>query len=501
MNIVLLEFHQESNSFNPNPYRMEDFERSGIYEGNEIRTAFADKPCALAGMMKAIEEAGATAIPGYAMFSQSGGPVLQSVVEHFITKAQSILQEHAPVDGVFLSLHGATVSTTDDDCSGYILKAIRQAVGETAVISVSTDLHANITRAMMKQADIICGYRTYPHQDHFETGYRAAKLGLSCLMDQVKPIMVRTTVPMIVPASTYSTLHGPFAELIEYGKRVEETGAILDFSIYQMQPWLDVEEAGSAVIVIAYDKEAAEQTAVDLAGRLFDLRHACVPHLHPIDDVIAIAEQVKDGKPVILVDSADSSNAGATGDSVAVVQRLLALKSNVKTAFIVADRPAADYAHRVGVGGKAIFSLGGSLYPEMNKPVQVEAYVKSLHDGVFTQEGPAGRGLVHRIGRSAVLQVGSIDILVCYHIAGNGDPQLYRAFGIEPSFYQLVVVKACTSYKAAYRLISDRIYEAKTPGAAGLDLKSLPFKRLPRSMYPFTDRDHCGPLEIVHARR
>lgn len=133
-----------------------------------------------------------------------------------------------------------------------------------------------------------------------------------------------------------------------------------------------------------------------------------------------------------------------------------------------------------------MFSIGGTRYPKINRPLLVEGYVKSLHDGIFTQEGPAGRGIVNNIGHSAVLRVGNIDILVCQHIYGNGDPQLYRAFGIEPLFYQLVVVKACTSFRAAYSLFSEKIYETDTPGAASVNLKSLPFKRLPKDFYPFS---------------
>ena len=498
--IVLVEFHQESNSFNPWPSTFDFFRRNGIYEGEDIRDFFSTKPCAIAGMLQAIGEAGATAIPGYSMFTWSGGPVDQSVVDHFIDKTKAIIENNSPVDGVFISLHGATQTTLHDDCSGYILEAVRQTIGEKAVIAVSTDLHANITAKMMKHADVICGYQTYPHRDHLETGYRAAKLGLSCLLEEEKPRMARAIVPMIVPASGYTTMHGPFAELIAYAKSLEASGAIQDFSIYQMQPWLDVEEGGSAVVVIDRDAKKAAFYALELARKLFDLRKEFQPELRSIDEVIDSALRKDNGKPVILVDSADSSNAGATGDSVAVLHRLLRRQSDLKTAFVVIDAPAADLAHRIGVGKTATFSIGGTKLPAMNKPIRVEAYVKSLHDGVFTQEGPAGRGTVQRIGPAAVLKTGNIDILVCHHITGNGDPQLYRAFGIEPTFYQLVVVKACGSYRAAYSLLSDEMYDADTPGAASVQLTSLPFRRLPKAFFPFSELDDYAVDNVIHAR-
>lgn len=489
MKIVVSEFHQETNSFNPLPCTMEYFQMGRILEGNEIRDNLQDKPCAVAGILKAIDERGVEAVPGYSMFTMSGGPIEHSIVEHFLEKVKKIIQENKPIDGVFLSLHGATQTTKYDDCSGYIIESLRHLIGENVVISVSTDLHANITSKMMEHANIICGYQTYPHLDHFETGYRAAKLGLSCLLDPEKPVMAQVRLPMIVPASTYTTMSGPFSNLMNEAKLLQRFERIIDFSIYLMQPWLDVEEGGSSVIVIAKDDTTAREYALDLANKLFRLRKEFIPNLFSIDEVIDFASNNKDDKPVILVDSADSSNAGATGDSVEVIRRLIKREKDVKTAFVVVDVQAAIQAHQLGVGKKALFSIGGTRYPELNKPIQVEAYVKSIHDGIFTQEGPSGRGLVNNIGPSAVLQVGNIDILVCHHIFGNGDPQLYRAFGIEPTFYQLVIVKACTSFRAAYSLLTDQIYETDTPGAAGVNLNHLPFKRLPKTFYPFNPMD------------
>lgn len=347
MKIVVAEFHQESNSFNPIPCTIDFFKSGRIYEGDDIRIHLSDKPCAVAGILDAIDEVNVQAIPAYSMFTMSGGPVDHSVVEHFIKKVRGFIRKNFPVDGVFLSLHGATQTTTYEDCSGYIIEAIRNVIGEKAVIAVSTDLHANVTPKMVENSSIICGYQTYPHLDHYETGYRTAKLGLSCLLDEKKPKMLHAGVPMIVPASTYSTMTGPFSELMNYARSLVEKGEILDFTIYQMQPWLDVEEAASAVIVIDHDEEKAQKFALDLAQRLFDMRDEFTPNLYSIDDVITIAAQNNDHKPVILVDSADSTNAGATGDGVEVVRRLLELKSNVKTAIAIVDAKAADLAHQM----------------------------------------------------------------------------------------------------------------------------------------------------------
>ena len=65
--------------------------------------------------------------------------------------------------------------------------------------------------------------------------------------------------------------------------------------------------------------------------------------------------------------------------------------------------------------------------------------------------------MLNDIGRTAVIKNGEIDLVLCHSMVFNGDPQLYRGFGVEPTFYQMVVVKACNSFREAYGLLSDKI--------------------------------------------
>lgn len=482
--IVVSEFHQETNSFNPLTTTMEDFERRTICTGNEMLTAPNQRE--LAGMFQAIKESHAEIIPACSMNSQSGGPVDQKVMDYFLEATLAAIQQNMPVDGVFLSLHGATQTTEFDDACGVILERVRKAVGDTVVIAVSADLHANVTSKWMDNADFICGYQSYPHVDYFNTGYRAARLGMLGQHGH-KLHMVRVSIPMIIPASSYSSLSGPFKDVIEAAKDLVKSGKLLDCSIFQMQPWLDVDPAGGSVIVaIDKDYDEARANAIMLAGRLYDMRKDFSTELYSIDQVIDFALENKSGKPTALVDFADSANAGSTGDSAAILEKLLERKIKPSTALIVNDAPAVELAYKVGVGKTAEFSIGATRNPHFFKPVVVEAYVKSLHDGVFCLEGPAGRGLLNDIGPTAVIKIGEIDIVLCHNMVFGGDPQIYRGFGIEPCFYQMVVVKACNSFREAYGPIADKICLTNTPGAASADLQSLPYRKVPETFYPFS---------------
>jgi len=487
LKILICGFYQETNSFNPIITDMENFKQGGIFEGQELISQFKGKQCQLGGIIDAVLEAKGGIIPGYSMTSQSGGMVNNEVLVHFLTKMLQVIRENKTIDGLFCAFHGATQTTQNDDAFGTILEAFRNAVGENVVITASCDLHANVTEKAVQNADFICGYQSYPHIDSYETGFRSASIGIRRICNKENLYMAHTLIPMIVPANGYTSISGLFYDLLQKGKNLVNEGKICDFTIFQMQPWLDVSVGGSSVLVIADTEKAAKKYTRELAAALWEQRDNFWPDLWDIADILDLAAKNKTGKPVILVDSADSTNAGATGDSPVVLKEILEYQKPIKAAFLLDDDKAVQQAERIGVGNKGTFYLGGTKAPDLYNPVEVQAVVRSIHDGEFLQEGPAGKGINRSVGKAAVLSVGSVDIMVCKNAVGNGDPQLYRHFGIEPIFYQMVTVKANTSFLAAYRHIASNICWADTPGAASANLLRLNFQRLPHGFYPFDD--------------
>ncbi|MBQ2527951.1 MAG: M81 family metallopeptidase, partial [Spirochaetales bacterium] len=323
--------------------------------------------------------------------------------------------------------------------------------------------------------------------DFFETGARAATILLDSLNGKIHARTYRTVIPMIVPASSYTTLRGSFGALADYAQKQVAKGRILDYTIFQMQPWLDVELGGTCVVTIGEDEDEAKACATDFAKKLFNMRDNFKQDLYQIDEVIRKAEKNRSGKPVVLVDSSDSPNAGACGDSPAVLERIKALGSNVRAAFYIKDTPAVKELWNRGIGSVNRIRLGATMSHEFYRPVEIEVEVLSMHNGVFTAEGPAGRGTLHDCGRVVTVRWNNVDIVICEAISYPGELQLYRHFGVEPTFYDLVTVKACTSFRVAYEPIASEICETDTPGTAPINLGLLHFKRLPDSFYPFSD--------------
>ena len=489
--ILFCGIHQETASFNPVPSTAEHFKRFvWEWEGQHMLQRFRGNKSSMGGLIAAAEDAGFAVRGSAYLRAYSGGPVQQSLVEEFLDRVRQDLAEIGPVDGVLLALHGATQSDASDDVCGDVLTAVRAMVGEEVVIAASCDLHANVTARMMRAADFVSGYQTYPHLDAYETGYRAGSLAARKLRGEPTH-MAWTTLPQMAPAHGYTTEAGGLKKLMDRAHAMVAEGKILDFSIFQVQPWLDVDCSGSAVVVAAETEEAAKAAAADLAAEEFALRAELQgPKLWSIEETIRAALENPEDKPVVLVDSADSPGAGSNGDSAAVIEGLLPYRDTLRAAVAVVDPAAVAKAFALGVGGKADFTLGGSIAPELSAPVTVpDCTVRSLHSGEFIIQGRASHGQTVSMGRSAVLQTGQLQIVVCHSCSNSRDLQAFRGVGVEPTLCRLVSVKACTSFRANYEPIAAQICNADTPGAAGVDLLRLPFKRIPKPFYPFQETD------------
>ena len=484
--VFICGLHQESNSFNPVLTGVEHFRAHGIYEDDECINI---ETCSdiIRGMCDTLAAEKINIVGGVTMRSGSGGPVESSIVEGFIDKISQKLEKIRP-DGVVIDLHGATTSDKSDDVCGDILKAVRDAVGDEIPVSASFDLHANITQKVKDNADYISGFLCYPHIDQYETGVRAAKRMVEHLSGKdLKTVCV--SIPMIAPPHGYTTQTPALAEIKKEAEGFIKSGVITDYSIFQVQPWLETENLASTVVIISEDEKKAKELAMDLAKKNYAIRNELFGEpLLSVDEVIEKALENKSGKPVILVDSADSPNAGATGDSAAVLEKMLLYKDKLNCAFAVTDPVAVKKAFEVGIGAKADFVVGATVAPKLTKPVKVEAaIVKSLHDGEFYMHGPQETGRMRNIGKTAVLQAGKVRILICSDGKNEGDLNFYRSFGINPEFCDLVCVKACTSFRAGYEAISGEICNTETPGAAGPVLTAMPFEKRPKPLFPFEE--------------
>lgn len=490
MNILIGGLLQESNTFSEARSSIEDF-RSYYYRTGDEMLAPQRTENELSGFLRGIRER-PEAKPQPTLYAQavSSGKLPRQVLKELKRQLREQIGRAPVCDGVLFAMHGAWVAEDCDDADGEVLTELRQLVGPDVPIVITLDSHANVTQRMVAAVDGIVGYRTFPHIDFADRGYQAAQLLFGILRTGRRPHIALRKVPMIVPAERHETYRGPMGELWAEALAGERNGQAGLTSLFLVQPWLDIEEMGSSVVVVDEDAAKAEREADRLAGLMWAKRKEFAIRLYTVDEVLqAMAAEPERKQVVVVSDSADSPGAGSAGDSNAVLRELLRLGADrgVRCLLSMVDREAVATAVAAGAGAKVRLEVGYSLSRSVGSPLAIEATVAALGDGRFVFGGGTVANLVANMGRCAVVTIGTLSVLLMENPTFTGDPAMYRSVGLEPTEADLVLVKSATQFRAEYEQLTDRIYILDTPGASTANLHSLRFTRIPRPMYPFDD--------------
>ena len=177
MRIAIGQLWQETNTFNPLSTTRADFEQFGVYRGNELVRRMA-RTNEIGGFIQSLrswpeqpEIVGLVRLPAW-----PSGPATAETFAWLLDEMLRAVRHAGTCDALLLALHGAMTANEHSDVEGEVLAAIRQQVGPSVPIVATLDLHANVTRRMVEQADVLVPYHTMPHVDIFETGERAARV-------------------------------------------------------------------------------------------------------------------------------------------------------------------------------------------------------------------------------------------------------------------------------------------------------------------------------------
>lgn len=471
MTIAIGSLVQESNTFSPVPTCYADF--SPVF-GHAALERHSGRLTEMGGFIDVLRKSRRRIEPVCAGWAITAGRVRRSDFRRLTGDFVKALSSVRPPNALLLALHGALAAEGCDDADGHVLSLARQVVGPRVPIVVTLDLHANVTRRMVEQATAILGYRTYPHVDLYETGVRAAQMALSILDAGSPPLMGFAKLPLIVPAENSQTGSGPMRQLMD--------GAPSGASIFPVQPWLDIEEMGAGVVVVAGD--GAQAAARQLAARFWESRREFDVKLVPPETAIRKALAIQGG-PVVLSESSDSTGSGSPGDSTGLLRPLVNANLSYPSVAFLVDPEAVARAIQAGIGSVVTMKIGGKRDRRNSRPLKVTGRVRLISDGRWTSQARGyNTGIENSMGPSVVLEVGQLRILISSRPVMTVDPELYRSHGIEPRRMKIVVVKSPNGFRAEYEPIAKGIFLVDTPGVSTANLRSLPFRRVPRPIWP-----------------
>jgi len=478
MKVALAQFIFESNTFNPVEAGLEVFTRGGTWlTGPEaVRAWCKGADSQMAGSLTVLAAAGCDAWPGWvAMCGTPAGRLSAECFRTIRTTLADSLRPALPADAILLHLHGAVCSADEDDVEGNLLEMVRHELGFTGRLVISLDLHANVTRRMLAQVDAVTAYRTMPHVDFRTTGERAARL----VLRTGATVRTLAKIAALIPPTDTHHATGRFAEILWQARQIEAQPGMLDVSVFPVQPWMDIAEMGTSVVITSEPGSgaAAALAARALAEAWYAQRRQWRTGVRSWDEIRATL-RARGNRPWILVDSADATTGGSSGASAEAVQQLWDLRNELPGEVLlwVVDAEACAAAAQ----GARQFRLG-------TQRCAVEADVIHAGEGCYRARGRAYTGQQFSMGPAVVLRAGQLRIVVSSRGALGADPAFYECVGLHPDTALAVHVKSLMGWRAGYDAPEAQGLIFDGPGCTALNFTRLAYTGKRRELYPISD--------------
>ncbi len=496
--ILIAECKQEVSTFNPHLSGYDDF---AVRQGEDLLRYHRTVKNEIGGAVEVFGREGVEIVPAYsAFFITSGGtlaePDWQRIASEFIDSIRRASRD-GELDGVYFCMHGAMASEQQPDPEGWLLAETRKLLGERIPIVVSLDLHGILTDQIVRHSDAIVAYHTYPHVDFFQTGQRAAKLLLRIVSGEVRPVTAKVAIPALVRGDELITASGKFGEAIQIAQDIENEPPGLSAGMFIGNPFTDVPDLRSySFVVTDGDAELAAREAERIATNFWS-HHATMQV--PLVSLEEMSSQLLAGVSgtVALVDAADATSSGASGDSNAVLTELVRAGYRGRTLAPIVDEPAVRAAFSAGIGATIETTLGGTLDPDRFRPLPITARVRLLADGDFRSES---FGELWHAGRTAVLETGPLTIVVSSRAVNLYDRSFFLAHGQDPRSFDAVVVKSPHCQPHMYAQWCSRMILIDAPGSSSANLPYLGHTRCPRPIFPLDAVVPFSPHAELHHR-
>lgn len=463
--------------------------------GEELLTARGDGS-PLSGVLQVADESDWNVTPIIDMRATPSGTVEDAVLTHFLTELAAVAEPRlaeGSVDGIYLVLHGAMVTESVPDVEGEVIDRIRALPGGQDIpICGVLDLHGNISERTMVQTQGLAAYRCNPHTDACDAAIRGARILERILSGETQPTSVWAQPAIVWPPTGTGTADDPMKTLTAMAREIEDQHSdIATVNVFGGFGFADTPEAGVSFSAITFGDpdEASDQ--------LQRLMLWCSEHQQlgnrldtTLEDVLPdIRADVEAGRtPVIIVEPADNIGGGAPGDTTGLLHSLL--DNPIGESVVVINDPAAVQSlEGHTLGDQVQLSIGAKLSGDFCESVDTEVELLSKSDGRFDLEDRnshlASMGGIHiNMGPCAVVRIGATRVLLTSRKTPPFDLGQLRSQGIEPTECDVIGVKAAVAHRRAFDPITGTTYTVATPGPCSSDLKSFPWQKIRRPVYP-----------------
>jgi microcystin degradation protein MlrC len=489
MKVLVGHFGHEANTFAENNIGYDDFIGRGIWLGEDAITKSEGTAVYLGGIIRACREEGIDMIPTCA-YTCAAPTLTTECVEKMMAHILPVAEAHKDeIDGVCFALHGAGVAEELDDLESYVLTELRKILGDQIPITVCLDLHGNITQEMAGLAQGLFGIQKYPHTDKDRAGYLAMKTLARILRGEVEVETVVEPLPLLIPICTGMTANPPFPELEAAFENYVNQEGLIYASLFQGFPYADVPGNRASVVVVGEKGKDLQRAARHLAGLVWEKRHYFDPKVLNPSQAMDLAEAVTEPGYVVINEMSDNPGGGCPGDGTHLLREMLKRDLPGTIFGYMVDPQAVEVLWEKQIGEKVSFTLGGRHEKIFGEPIRIEnAELLALSEGEFIYTTPNLRGAAGKIGKSARVRTGNVEIIVGSVRNQTFDDRPFAVLGADLADYRYIGLKSTQHFRGFFGSRAAAIISADPPGLNSGDLSVFPFQKLQRPVYPL-DRD------------
>ena len=483
--IGVMGFIHESNTFSVTPTTYEHFEQISLTRGKELIERWTGGNHELSGFLEGAESNGLEPVPLMAAFAMPSGAVVRETFEAIAQQTIDALKAAMPVDGLYLGLHGATVSEEFPDADGEMARRLREVVGPDVPVVMTLDLHANVSPGMVANADATTIYRSNPHLDQKARGLEAASLLGRTLRGEIRPVQALECPPLIISIAKQYTDEDPAKGLYEDVESVLKWPGILSASVAMGFYYADVEEMGATFLAVAdHDRDLARKAARWMAQRAWDRREEFQAELPSAAEAVAMAMEAAEA-PVVLLDIGDNVGGGSPGDSTLILAEIVAQKAS-NAMVVLFDAESVARCVEAGVRNPVNLQVGGKTDGRHGSPVSVQGRVRMISDGIFQEPEVrhGGWGSFDQ-GVTAVVETPEQHTLILTSVKmAPVSLEQVKSQGVKPESKKILVAKGVIAPRAAYNPVAARTILVDTPGATCVNPAGFTFHHRRRPIYP-----------------
>jgi len=294
---------------------------------------------------------------------------------------------------------------------------------------------------------------------------------------------------MMTSTLVHTPSRQPMKDIVDLAIEAETRGTVLNASVFGGFPHADIPHIScSAVIVCDRHTDQGRALLERLLDTAWDRREAFLYEGAPLPSQVAHARTLGEG-PILLVDHGDNTASGGTQDVMSVIGEVMRQGLDDVVAGPICDPASVARILAAGTAASVTLPLGGKIdMPQVGltgAPLTVTGRVTRITDGEFVVTGPMATGTRVRMGKTAVLDTGPVQIVVSERRSEPFDLGVFTHCGIDPRRKRYVLIKSRQHFRAGFEPIARHIVLCDGDGVTSSDLRLFTYKNRRRPLYPF----------------